>query len=371
MLGYHHVTSGLGRSARDLADALEAAGCLVNRLDVTTTISPARHQPRPRPDVIHPTTLAVVTATETPRVLGDWPELTGPGQRVIGVWYWELEEIPPSHRAGIELVDEIWAPTQFVHDAYLGCGAPVRLVPPPLPPSPEPTGDRAEWRRRLGLPTDVFLAVNSFDLFSVIERKNPVGLITAFERAFPDRDDVALVLKVLNADRRPDDLELVQKRLEGDPRVHLVADHLNDDAQHALIWSADCMVSLHRSEGLGLALIEAMWLGTPVIATRYGGNTDFMDDACAALVQPRPHYVTCGQGAYPDDSRWADPDLDQAARWIRQFYLDPSSARRLADRARERMQRYPSAARVGQLCLDALTASDLGSQRWRDNQATR
>ena len=123
--------------------------------------------------------------------------------------------------------------------------------------------------------------------------------------------------------------------------------HLSRPDQMALTATADCMVSLHRAEGLGLHLMEAMWLGTPTIATRYSGNLAFMDDTNSALVDARLVDVVHGERYFPAEAQWAEPDLDQAATWMRRMVDEPDLRRRLAAAGRAAMERQASTADVG------------------------
>lgn len=347
VVGYHHVTSGLGEAARQIAGSLNAVGVRTRTVDVASTQSPRLRDPAPVPDLLFRHTLAVVTAAELPGVWQSLQSVRTATDVLVGYWFWELSETPPSHRPAIDLVDEIWAPTRFVHDAYAGTGRPVRLAPLHLA---EPTVTDAgvrRWRDRLG--ADRFHFVSSFDLFSIIHRKNPLGTIDAFVRAFagePERP-VQLTLKVLNGDRRPDDLASITTAARVDARISVLDEHL-DDVDHAhLLAAADCFVSLHRSEGLGLQLADSMWLGTPVLATRYGGNLDFMDDSCAALVDAELVRVSDGRGAYPNDALWADPDLETAADWMRRLVDDEAGRAARATQARERIAQQPSQRELG------------------------
>jgi glycosyltransferase involved in cell wall biosynthesis len=128
----------------------------------------------------------------------------------------------------------------------------------------------------------------------------------------------------------------------------VVVDRLLSKAdQMALVGHADVLLSLHRAEGFGLHLVEAMWLGTPTIATRYSGNLAFMDDDCSLLVDARMVPVQRGEGFFPPEASWADPDLDQAATHLRRLLADPGLARRLAAEGRARMERQPSFEQTG------------------------
>ncbi len=122
----------------------------------------------------------------------------------------------------------------------------------------------------------------------------------------------------------------------------------------AFIAATDALVSLHRSEGLGLHLAEAMWLGTPVVATRYSGNLDLMDDECSILIDAELVPVTRGQGVYPATARWAEPDLDQAAAAMRRLVGDPAFHERLVAAGRRRMEAQPSLADTGRMIAGLL-----------------
>lgn len=117
----------------------------------------------------------------------------------------------------------------------------------------------------------------------------------------------------------------------------------------ALVKAVDCLVSLHRSEGLGLHLAEAMWLGTPTIATRYSGNLDFMDDDSGLLVDFEMTHVVGGEGVYPTSAMWAEPDIEGAADAMRRVASDPGLAAALEAAGRARMVGQPSLHETGLL----------------------
>jgi glycosyltransferase involved in cell wall biosynthesis len=349
VVGYHDITSGLGEAARQLTRSLSAAGVRCLPVGVDLTNSPRRGGVGGQHVELADRTIAVVTASELPRVLDVLPEPFDTSRVVAGYWFWELSVMPDAHRPSLDLVDEIWVPTRFVHEAYDGHGTPCRVAPIRIDP-PLTTPEHADgWRRRVCPSADTFLVLASCDLFSIPARKNPFGAIDAFARAFSRSaaNDVRLVVKVLNGHALPDDLEAIRAAAAADPRITVVDDHLTDIEHYALIAAADCFVSLHRSEGLGLQLAAAMWLGTPVVATRYGGNLDFMDDSCARLVDATLCPVGDGRGAYPDDALWADPDVDEAADLLHGLARDPRERSEISRRARERMLGQPSNAEFG------------------------
>ena len=137
-------------------------------------------------------------------------------------------------------------------------------------------------REYFGLPEDKFLFLVMYDSNSTIERKNPTGAIRAFRKAFKNNPDVGIVIKVNNA--RPKDMEHLNRMLNGCRNVYFITDTLTKIEVNSLIQKADVFVSLHRAEGFGLVMAEAMIVGTPVIATNWSSNTEFMNSDVACMV---------------------------------------------------------------------------------------
>jgi glycosyltransferase involved in cell wall biosynthesis len=249
----------------------------------------------------------------------------------IGFWFWELEQIPREWRGAIESVDEIWVATEFVADAMRRATAkPVHKVPTPI----EVRLSHAYARSDFALPDDRFLFLFSFDFNSFVMRKNPSAAIEAFLRAFPPaRRDVGLVIKSINGGNKPDKLEEMRARIAGHEGIVLLDGFMSRDQVSGLESVVDCYVSLHRAEGLGLGLAESMYLGKPVIATGYSGNLEFMTGDNSCLVEYDLVPVEKGQYLY-DDERfvWAEPDIEQAARWMGRLVDDREFRERIAQR---------------------------------------
>ena len=205
----------------------------------------------------------------------------------------------------------------------------IKIVPPPLaivPPIPS-TATRGDF----GLPEHAVVTLVSFNLASSFVRKNPFAAIAAFRRAFGDRLDRILVLKVSHPEHAPADFARLTQTAQGpniriDTRILLPAD------RHALTNCADIVLSLHRGEGFGLVMAEAMLLGKPVVATGWSGNTDFMDSGNAALVPYRLAPAHDDRSVYR--GLWAEPDVGEAAAILRALADNPSARRALGDRAR-------------------------------------
>lgn len=261
-----------------------------------------------------------------------------PGDRrrhVIGWWHWEAPSFPDFAASQLRRVDEIWVSSRFVANACRRASpTPVSVMPcvvdVPLPPR----SSRAEY----GLPEDACLFFFNFDANSSDARKNPWGLVEAFGTAFGAGErsgPVRLVVKVQNLAGHPARQPLLAALASVDAIV--IEDELPRHAMNGLIGSIDVYASLHRAEGFGLGMAEAMFLGKPVIATAYSGNMDFTTSANSCLVgcSLRPiqeddhrHYPPAAT-VYRPGLLWAEPRLDHASRWMRYLYDNPDERRRI------------------------------------------
>lgn len=260
------------------------------------------------------------------------------------LWWWELTTLPTSWSASFELIDEVWVGSDFIYDVV----APVSPVPVykiKMPVRVPPFERRT--RVDLGFPEDfVFLFVH--DYHSTASRKNPVGLIRAFRDAFPENSGASLVLKSINADRLPLAHEAAKVAAAGRDDIHFIDGFVDTQTKNAMIDSCDCYVSLHRSEGFGLTLAEAMWLGKPTIATRYGGNLDFMTAENSFLVDHGMRTVGEDAFPYPPSSEWAEPDQAHAAELMRTVFEKPEVAAERGARAAADIRRTHGARAAGQ-----------------------
>jgi glycosyltransferase involved in cell wall biosynthesis len=345
--GYLHGELGIGESARLMLQAIATT-------DVPySTISVGRHlQSRQATDLgtlageqqRFDVTLLCVNADQTGAALAAEPDLLRSRYR-IGMWYWEIEDFPATMHGGFGHVDEVWVASDFVREAIARhTDLPVVTVPPPLPQATAPT---TLTRGDLGLPEDRTVVLFSFDYLSTAERKNPIGAIEAFRRAFAPGEGPLLVIKSINADKRVGDAERLRLRAAAEPDVLLLEEYLSAPARDALVQHSDVYLSLHRSEGLGLTIAEAMAHGKPVVATAYSGNLQFMTEENAFLVPWTPTEVPEHCEPYPAGSRWAEPDLDAAAAALRQVVDDPALATARGQRAAFDIREHHGAAVAG------------------------
>ena len=342
VVGYVQHQLGLGEDARRLIGVLAAGSVPTSVVNHGLTDSPVLPSPvvaHQRLD--HTTSIAVMAADQVMLLSRIHPELRQRSKRLIGYCMWELETLSDQMRRGARSVDEIWVRSEFAGRAFSELGTPpVHVVPLPVPePRPAPLG-RGDFEA-LADHTDRLVFGVVFDHFSVMARKNPIGAIDAFRRAFSPGEGPLLLVKTLNAERFPDDHRRLLEHAADRPDIVVWDAHLTRDRHHALMATFDVLVGLHRSEGYGLHLAEAMWLGTPVIATRYSGNLDFMDDDNSMLVDHTMVEVMAGGGIYPDGARWAEPDLDHAAALMRRL-ADDGVRRKIGHAASRTMSSQPT-----------------------------
>ncbi len=331
--GYLRAELGVGEGARLLIASLEAAAIPHATFVFTRTSSRQEHPFESTGRDATDLDIAVVCVNADHLVPFSRSVGSGffEGRHVVGQWAWELEEFPDSWPASFAMVDEIWAVSEFARKSIAAAtDKPVFALPHAIVAPEVPTG---VGRHELGLPDDSFLFLFTLDLLSVLERKNPLGLIEAYRAAFTDDGGTTLVLKVINGDQ--DVLGMERIRVAADRKDIIVLEQYLDSGDLAALMDAsDCYVSLHRSEGFGLSMGEAMALGKPVIATAYSGNLDFMDDDTAYLVPWTPGSVPEGCDPYPAGSLWADPDLSAASALMRTVFERPEEARAVGKRAR-------------------------------------
>jgi glycosyltransferase involved in cell wall biosynthesis len=265
------------------------------------------------------------------------------GKYNIGFWVWELPEFPSIFHDNFAHLDEVWVPSGFCHDAVANASpVPVVKIPYSLPAGRLQT--KGVGREYFGLPKDSCIFLFMFDVYSVLARKNPSGLIRAFKQAFGAGEDVRLVLKVVHAD--PAIRAAIADEAQ-DERILIIDQVLERAEVNSLIEVCDCYVSLHRSEGFGMTISESMALGKPVIATGYSGNTDFMTPCNSFPVGYDLVELDQDYGPYPRGSMWADPDVEHASHLMRLVYDDPKHARQVGERAARDIWQYLSPDAVG------------------------
>jgi len=276
------------------------------------------------------------------------------GRYNVGFWAWELARYPRVWYGAFEQVDEIWVNSEFVRDAIgLATDKPVLRMPTPIEFKPPHGMDRAHF----GLLPGDFVFLFSFDFNSFVSRKNPEAVIAAFRQAFGDGvQGVRMLVKSTNGGQFPVKLAAIRDKVGGDPRIEVRDGFLSREEMFGLQNCADCYISLHRAEGFGLGMAECMYLGKPVIATGYSGNLDFMDHENSLLVDYTLIPLRDGEYAHWQRQFWADPDVAQAARFMRQVFDDRDLARRIGATAAVGIRCTHSNAVCGAAMVERLRA---------------
>lgn len=253
------------------------------------------------------------------------------GKYNIAYWLWELPEFPAEWRYTFRLFDEIWTPAEFISQTMRRqTEKPVFTMPYGLR---EPKTSAECGRANFGLPVDKFLFLMSYDGNSVTARKNPEGNIRAYRSAFsPEDNSVGLVVKATH--EKAAELERLCGLVESYPNIYVLTDSYSKEEFNSLIRCADVYISLHRAEGFGLVMAEAMLLGTPVIATNWSANTEFMNQDAACMVDAQVVPLEKDYPPYHAGDHWAQPDEDQAAEWMVKLYTDRAFREGLTVRAR-------------------------------------
>ncbi|MHB8761290.1 MAG: glycosyltransferase family 4 protein [Coriobacteriia bacterium] len=326
----------------------------------------------------HALTLFHMNAPNLVAELREHPELSREDRLTACVPFWELPALPASWLPILDAMDIILAPSRFVEEA-------VRTA---LPNSvcihyrqtvfvPD---NVHENRSRWGIPDSAFAFVSSFDITSDLARKNPEAVIDAFRMAFPGEHDVRLVLKINSSQETrelfADRLRTLIESAAADPRIVLIDRMLDYGDVLSLYASSDVLVSLHRSEGLGLSLMEAMALGKPVITTAWSGNMDFStpENSClvgydlVSVVSTVPAYASAVIGA---GQRWAEPRVAEAAQHMRQLFYDRDLTARLGAQAREDLRAIREAYEGGEMVTALREAIAPTSPVWRRHKRKR
>jgi glycosyltransferase involved in cell wall biosynthesis len=333
LIGPMNKASGLGQASRMSASAIAATGCTWSAYDfdldnpapvgfnTEMEVSPIRNA---KINIIH------LNAESIPLAFAFMPDVFT-GAYNIGYFFWELESPAKCHGLALEILDEVWVSSEYGVDIYKNTTkVPVTKVGMSYEEIDVP--NRADCksflRSRLGIDKDEFVFLAAFDSFSFIQRKNPQGLVRAFRHAFPNGEPVRLLMKTHNKDFVTDPAQMkiwqaLNEAISEDSRIVLVNETLSYTDLIKMKVGSDCYISLHKSEGWGFGMVEAMNLGVPVVATAYSGNMEFCTADTCWLVEydlrslDRDEYIFVVPG-----QRWAEPRHESAVRQMRDVFSD-------------------------------------------------
>jgi len=341
IVGFLTAELGVGESARCMVRAADAAGIptalVALKLHCRNRLGDQTYAGRLQETNPHPVNVVHID----PPASRDIDHHHGAGFRAgkynIAYFAWELTDFPDAWVPSFDYYDEVWCPSDFTRAAIaLKSPLPVLTMPHAIS-FPRPAGTPAEWRTRFGLPADAFIFLSLFDFNSYAARKNPEAAVAAYRQSGLGPPQAALVIKVQNAAANPAEFAALQAALRDLPGVILLAETLSRAEIYGLESACDCFVSLHRSEGFGLAVAEAMFLGKPVIATDWSATAEFVDAGNGCPVRYRLVPLEHNFGPYGRGSHWAEPDPAHAAEWMRKLAGDRALASALGAAGRRTM----------------------------------
>lgn len=360
IVGFLTADLGIGESARCMVRAADAASiptALVNlKLNCRNRLGDATFSDRLQES--NPYGVNVVHVD--PPAARDIDHHHGAGFRAdkynIGYIAWELQEYPDSWLPAFDFFDEIWCPSDFVRES-IAPKAPFPVLTMPHSISfDRPREDKAALRARLGLPAQPFLFLCLFDLNSYTARKNPRAVVAAFRESGLAGGSSALVIKVQNADANAADYDALVDSVREIPGTVIIKHTLSRADIYALESACDCYVSLHRSEGFGLAVAECMYLGKPVISTNWSATAEYLNSDNGLPVRYSLTQLAENHGPYPKGATWAEPDVGHAAQLMAAIASAPHEAARIGAAARMTIEERFSPEAVGARYLKRLEA---------------
>lgn len=325
IVGFFQSISGIGESARLCAQQLAEDGYSVN----CTSVEPFFHKPTELDWQWHN---SIAQDEIDCRIYHLNPPMLPPVilqmginqfKRTfnIGYWAWELEAIPDEWTKATRYMNAIMTPSQFTTNTIQRyTQLPVLTVTHPVAPEKPAT----DIRKRLNIHDNAFVVANIFSFGSAMERKNPLGLITAFTQAFADNPNTYLILKA-NAGENSQEKKTLLAAIARHSNILLIDQHWSKSDILGLIATADLYASLHRSEGFGLTIAEAMLLNTPTLVTAWSGNMDFCTHENSFLVGCTPIKVNSSHPEFSefDNATWADANIQEATNLLRTIYENP------------------------------------------------
>jgi len=353
LIGYATSPTGLGEDLRAFSAMLDHLEIPYSVTDVPTEVrGQVRHDWKQLTEEDYATSFFFMSPMESVRLHAAQPGLFEKAKIKVGYYLWELPDFPEAFVPALGLMDQIWCPTTFVQKSLFKKTSKLTLAIP-LPVIKAKRGG-LDVRKALGIPPEAFVALYMFDVRSTHQRKNPEGTVNAFLNFAERHPDAYLVLKInrwQHADRKS--LSWIQAH----PQIRLVTETLSHSALSDLYSAANVYLSLHRSEGFGRTLVEAMQHGLDVVCTDFSGPADYLNAQNAYLVDWSPRPVAKGDYPYTEGSTWAEPSLLSAVARLEEVYASPKlgirknpentgrefSVEYLADRYRKILKTYLSA----------------------------
>ncbi|MEE4563351.1 glycosyltransferase [Paenibacillus polymyxa] len=351
LIGYNRAEMGIGESCRIAAKSLSAADIPFGIINFTGTnrarMTDLSWTEKEIDSPIFNVNIFHINAEQMTEVYASYGNSIFQNRYNIGYWAWELPDFPDEWCDSFQLLDEIWVPSTFVNNS-IAIKSPIPVVT--IPHSIEVRITQPRNRAYFKLPEDAFLFLSMYDVNSYQARKNPQASVEAFKRSFAFNDQsVGLVIKVNGSNANQGEMEMLLELVKENGNIYLIKETLSRNDINGLISVVDCFVSLHRSEGFGLGLAEAMYLHKPVIGTNWSSVTDFMNDTNSCPVNYTLVQVGKDYGPYKSYQYWADPDIENASNYMKKLVAEPLYYEKIADEGKRTIQEHFSPSVVGSL----------------------
>lgn len=347
IIGYFKAEMGLGEGVRGLARALETTSVCTQIVNYIGS-NPARMQDLSFMHLISDQMKFSINIWHiNPDLLSKAMDEIATTDNLasynIAFWAWELPELPLEWSDSIELIDEIWVPSEFVAKAVRArTEKPVNVFPHPV----TKVLTSLLNRKYFNLPEDSCIFLMAYDVNSIRQRKNPDDAISAFQKAF-DKNDMSVMLLIKINSANPEEIKYINRKIKNYSNIRVITFTLDRIEMDSLLNMVNCFVSLHRSEGFGLLIAEALIFGKPVLATAWSGNMDFMDNSYPFLVDFKLISITEPYGPYKKGQIWADPDIDHASKLMKRIAKDIPQAQQIAEQEKIRVENFLSPERIG------------------------
>ena len=351
-IGYCEAALGLGESFRNMLTALDGAGLEFSIYPYNWNVTTRRIGPflESRYDLegVYDINVIYVAVDQVQFVSQNVnKQVNGAGYNILRT-YWELPRAPTTWASHLKRFDELWVPNDFVADAFRPIfEGIITIVPVYINVGCSAKFDRTYYQ----LEDDCFVFMFSFDYSSRTSRKNPLAVVQAFIYAFPDRETkVRLIMKTTGPETLdPTVSYILMSFAQIDSRIKFLNRSLTRDEMLSLLDACDCYVSLHRSEGFGMGMAEAMALGKAVIGTNFSGNQEFLNEETGFPVPYALRRLAPGEYPMGDGESWAEPDVAAAIDLMRRVFNDGEERRRRALEGRRYIEMRHSAAAVSEI----------------------
>lgn len=348
LLGNFSAELGVGEASRRLRSLLVSSGALVNVQNLHLTKSRSQAQV-PHLEAVRRESrshlVSCVNADQTLFALAEGEIDFDQISSHTGFWSWELPDFPRQYAASADLMDEIWTVSDFCRKSISkSITKKVRRIKLPVP---VPNHQTHLTRSHFGIAGNAFLVTVSFDYFSDFNRKNPMAAIDAYLAAFEPGDNATLIVKCINAN--PRDLRHQQiLDISGSRKdIKILDTYLDGYENLALIELSDVYLSLHRAEGYGLNLADAMARKTAVVATGYSGNLDFMTTDNSILI-PYEEVNVRHYAGHQVNSSWAEPSNRAASASLRELFEDRQLLEQVSRAGRSHILSHHSLGRAAE-----------------------